>query len=78
MRLSEAGLSSNIDYWKNVSERYRKQRDQALKEVERLQKILLEETGRAHDGNDWLREVKASGTTHKFRSRVKAFIGRFK
>ena len=78
MRLSESGLASNLDYWKNVSERYRKQRDQALKEVERLQKILLEETGKAHDGKDWLREVKASGTTHKFRSRVKAFIGRFK
>jgi len=78
MRLSEAGLSSNINYWKNVSERYRKQRDQALKEVERLQKILLEETGKAYDGNDWLRQVKASGTTNRFSSRIKAFIRRFK
>ena len=78
MRLSESGLASNLNYWKNVSERYRKQRDEALREVEKLQKILLEQTGKAYDGKDWLREVKASGTTNKFRSRVKAFIGRFK
>ena len=78
MRLSESGLASNLDYWKNVSERYRKQRDEALKEVEKLQRILLEQTGKAYDGKDWLREVKASGTTNKFSSRVKAFIGRFK
>lgn len=78
MRLSESGLTSNIEYWKNVSERYRKQRDEALKEVAKLQKILLEQTGKAYDGNDWLREVQASRATARFRSRVMAFIRRFK
>ena len=78
MRLSESGLASNLDYWKNVSERYRKQRDEALREVEKLQKILLEQTGKAYDGKDWLREVQASRTTGRLRLRLMKFIRRFK
>ena len=61
MKLSEAGHTSNIDYWKAVARRYQSQRDMALQKVQFLQERMLEETGKAYDGNDWLRVVVATG-----------------
>jgi hypothetical protein len=61
MKLSEAGHASNIDYWKAVARRYQSQRDMALQKVQFLQERMLEETGKAYDGNDWLRVVVATG-----------------
>jgi len=56
MKLSEAGHTSNIEYWKAVARRYQSQRDMALQKVQFLQERMLEETGKAYDGNDWLRQ----------------------
>lgn len=78
MRLSEKGIESNIDYWKNVADRYRRQRDDALREVKRLQEVLLTQTGKAYDGMDYIREIQASRTTATWRHRLKSFFGRFK
>lgn len=61
MRLSEAGHTSNIEYWKNVARRYQAQRDMALKQVKFMQEKMLAETGKAYDGNDWLRQIAATG-----------------
>ena len=61
MKLSEAGHTSNIEYWKAVARRYQSQRDMALKQVQFMQEKMLSETGKAYDGNDWLREVIATG-----------------
>jgi hypothetical protein len=61
MKLSEAGHTSNIEYWKAVARRYQSQRDMALQKVQFLQERMLEETGKAYDGNDWLRVVVATG-----------------
>jgi hypothetical protein len=55
--LSEAGLVSNLDYWKNVAKRYKDERDTAMREVWRLQKELVKRTGRGYDGLDYLREI---------------------
>lgn len=78
MRLSEAGLASNLDYWKRVADRYRVQRDEALMEVKQLQALLLEKTGKAYDGLDYLREIQRSRATNRGIARLRAFIRRFK
>jgi hypothetical protein len=57
MKLSEAGHTSNIEYWKTVAKRYQAQRDMALQKVQFLQERMLAETGKAYDGNDWLRQL---------------------
>lgn len=77
MRISEAGYAANIEYWKAVADRYRRQRDDAVREINRLQAILLESTGKAHDGNDYLREIHRSRTTANGIVRIKSFIRRF-
>jgi hypothetical protein len=41
MKLSEAGHTSNIDYWKTVARRYQSQRDMALQKVQFLQERML-------------------------------------
>lgn len=61
MKLSEAGHTANIEYWKAVARRYQAQRDMALQQVKFMQEKMLAETGKACDGNDWLRVVAATG-----------------
>jgi hypothetical protein len=51
---------NNVEHWKRLSERYRKQRDRAVREVQCLQKQLYIATGQAKDGNDYLRQIKAT------------------
>jgi cation transport regulator ChaB len=41
MKLSEAGHTSNIEYWKAVAKRYQSQRDMALQKVQFLQERML-------------------------------------
>lgn len=77
MRISEPGMVANIEYWKSVADRYRRQRDDAIREVNRLQAILLQATGKAHDGNDYLREIHRSRTTAKGLVRIRSFFRRF-
>jgi hypothetical protein len=77
MKLSEAGLQSNLDYWKRVADRYRLQRDDALKEVCRMQKELLVATGKARDGKDYLREILATGQKATFKQRFKNLMKGF-
>jgi hypothetical protein len=76
MKLSEAGHTSNIEYWKAVAKRYQSQRDMALQKVQFLQERMLAETGKAYDGNDWLRQVAATGARrnnpiHNFFTQIK-------
>lgn len=83
MKLSEAGHVSNIEYWKNVAQRYQAQRDMALKELRFVQQKMLEETGKAYDGKDWLREVIATGTRrnnpiHNFFRKLRRVLHAFK
>ena len=73
--LSEAGLQANLEYWKNLAVRYRKQRDHALNEVRSLQAILLEKTGRAYDGQDYLREIHKTQEKATWRHRLRYLIG---
>jgi hypothetical protein len=42
MKLSEAGHTSNIEYWKTVAKRYQAQRDMALQKVQFLQERMLQ------------------------------------
>jgi hypothetical protein len=63
MKLSEAGHTSNIEYWKAVAKRYQSQRDMALQKVQFLQERMLAETGKAYDGNDWLRTGRCHRST---------------
>lgn len=51
---------NTIEHWKRLSERYRKQRDRAVREIQCLQKELYIATGEARDGNDYLRQIKAT------------------
>lgn len=55
---SIAALTANLSYWKKVADTYRTERDMTIREVSRLQRELLKRTGRAHDGLDYLREIK--------------------
>jgi hypothetical protein len=57
MHLREATLRANALYWEQVADRYRQERDKALLEALEVKKILLQRTGRAYDGKDWLRAV---------------------
>ena len=52
--------TNTVEHWKKLSERYRKQRDRAVREVQCLQKQLYIATGQANDGNDYLRQIKAT------------------
>ena len=83
MKLSEAGHTSNIEYWKAVARRYQAQRDMALQKVRFLQERMLEETGKAYDGNDWLRVVVATGARrnnliHNFFRKLRRALHGFK
>lgn len=57
MPLKEATLRANAFYWEQVADRYRQERDKALLEAAEVKKILLQRTGRAYDGKDWLRAI---------------------
>jgi hypothetical protein len=63
-------------YWKRTAVRYRNERDMLLEENRILQKTLLEKTGRAYDGADYLREIKESETRPTVRQRLKHFAER--
>lgn len=71
---NEAAYKANLEYWKNVAARYQKERDAALHEAELVRKILLAETGKAYDGNDWLREVARTRTRSGVWHRIKSFF----
>jgi len=47
VKLSEAGHTSNIEYWKAVARRYQTQRDMALQQVKFMQEKMLA---------DWVRD----------------------
>jgi hypothetical protein len=72
--VSEAGLKANLDYWKNVADRYRQERDAALREAELVREILLRETGKAYDGDDWLREIARTKTSNGVWRWIKSFF----
>ena len=83
MRLSEAGHASNIEYWKNLANRYQAQRDMAIRQVKFMQEKMLQETGKAYDGKDWLREVLASGARrnnpiHNFFRKIRRIVNGFR
>lgn len=78
MRLSEAGLEANLDYWKRVAERYRAQRDDALREVRILQDELFKRTGKAFDGYDYIRDIKRSREKRNFFARALLLLRRSK
>jgi hypothetical protein len=73
MKLSEAGLKSNISYWQAVAARYQRQRDRAVKQLEQCQAILLKETGKAYDGHDWIREVARTKAQASWKHRLRNF-----
>lgn len=78
MPLKEASLRANAMYWQEVAERYRKERDKALAEAAEMQRILLEQTGRAWDGNDYLREVlESKEESPRLKDRLYNFIRRY-
>lgn len=64
-----------VEYWKRLSERYRRQRDMAVREIQFLQKQLYIATGCARDGHDYLRQIRATRTSATFRQRLKNLIG---
>jgi hypothetical protein len=77
MPLKEATLRANAMYWQEVAERYRIERDKALRESAEMQRILLEQTGRAWDGNDYLREVMESkAESLRWKDRIYNFLRR--
>jgi len=83
VKLSEAGHTSNIEYWKAVARRYQSQRDMALQQVKFMQEKMLAETGKAYDGKDWLREVAASGARrndplHNFFRKIRRALNVFR
>ena len=65
----------SVEYWRRLSERYRRQRDMAVREIQLLQKQLYLTTGRAYDGNDYLRQIRATRTTPTIRHRIKNLLG---
>lgn len=78
MPLKEASLRANALYWQEVADRYRKERDKALAEAAEMQRILLEQTGRAWDGNDYLREViESKAESPRLKDRFFNFIRRY-
>ena len=78
MRLSEAGLASNIEYWKRVADRYRSQRDDALREVQALQRELYKSTGKAYDGYDYIRDIQRTKASRSLFNRISLFFRRLK
>lgn len=65
-------MSNDPDsYWKRVAVRYRSERDLLFEENLILRKTLLEKTGRAHDGEDYLREIAETKTSPTLRQRLK-------
>ena len=78
MPLKEASLRANAMYWQEVAERYRRERDKALAEATEMQRILLEQTGRAWDGNDYLREViESKSESSRLKDRFYNFLRRY-
>lgn len=78
MPLKEASLRANAMYWQEVAERYRRERDKALAEAAEMQRILLEQTGRAWDGNDYLREViESKEESPRLKDRFYNFLRRY-
>ena len=64
-----------IEYWQRLSERYRRQRDMAVREIQLLQKQLYIATGCAQDGNDYLRQIRATRTRPSIKQRIKNLLG---
>lgn len=78
MPLKEATLRANALHWQEVADRYRKERDKALQEAAEVRRILLERTGRAFDGNDYLREViQTKADSPRLKDRVYNFLRRY-
>ena len=67
---ASAGDLANLQYWKSVARRYRRQRNEALKQVHFLREKLLKETGRAYDGHDYLRLVIKTASRPSWRYRI--------
>ena len=65
----------SIEYWQRLSERYRRQRDMAVREIQLLQKQLYIATGCANDGNDYLRQIRATRTRPSISQRIKNLLG---
>jgi len=64
-----------IEYWQRLSERYRRQRDMAVREIQLLQKQLYIATGCAQDGNDYLRQIRATRTRPTIKQRIRNLLG---
>ena len=64
-----------IEYWQRLSERYRRQRDMAVREIQLLQKQLYIATGCAQDGNDYLRQIRATQSRPTIKQRIKNLLG---
>ena len=64
-----------IEYWQRLSERYRRQRDMAVREIQLLQKQLYIATGCAQDGNDYLRQIRATQTRPTIKQRIRNLLG---
>jgi hypothetical protein len=64
-----------IEYWQRLSERYRRQRDMAVREIQLLQKQLYIATGCAQDGNDYLRQIRATRTKPTIKQRIRNLLG---
>lgn len=77
MKLSEAGVRSNLEYWRNVAARYQRQRDRAVAQLEQCQAILLKETGKAYDGHDWIREVARTKTHASWTQKLRNLFRRY-
>jgi len=69
-------MSEEFEYWKTVAARYRSERNMVLEENRILQRLLLEHTGKAYDGGDYLREIAKSATTPSLKQRIKNFSER--
>lgn len=70
MKFASAMDAANLQYWKSVARRYRRQRDEALERVHFLRNKLLQETGRAYDGHDYLRLVIKTASKPSWRYRL--------
>jgi hypothetical protein len=64
-----------VEYWQRLSERYRRQRDMAVREIQLLQKQLYIATGCAQDGNDYLRQIRATQSRPTIKQRIKNLLG---
>ena len=64
-----------VEYWQRLSERYRRQRDMAVREIQLLQKQLYIATGCAQDGNDYLRQIRATRTKPTIKQRIGNLLG---